>query len=366
MVDIIRTPKGVKKYGAPIGTPIVAGKAVKKGRTALARLESAKSGDKPKKFAANPEHTKRLAGLRKAQSKAETAAEVVGKAAPEPKVPKPKGRSEAEYLAHRQKLEEIIDAKFKTESTHKLFAKKHVDAAGNETLIWDADRAEIHKEIIDEMWKAQNADNVPNQGRGIIAGGLGGAGKSTVLKKFAGVDQSQFITANPDDVKEVMAARGLTPKIEGLAPMETAALVHEESSHIAMQLAMKAQAMKKNMIWDITMASGQSTLDRLVQFRDNGYTELEAVFVDIPVEKSVERALGRYRSGMDRHLAGEGMGGRYVPPKIIRENTTRSGNNSMNRDTFEGIKQNFQSWGVWDNSIDGREPVKIAGKGRWA
>ena len=38
-----------------------------------------------------------------------------------------------------------------------------------------------------------------------MAGGLGGAGKSTVLEKYAGIDRSKYLTINPDDIKEEMA-----------------------------------------------------------------------------------------------------------------------------------------------------------------
>ena len=72
---------------------------------------------------------------------------------------------------------------------------------------------------------------------------------------FADIDRSQYLTINPDNIKEELAKRDLIPKVEGLSPMEASDLVHEESSHIAKQLAMRAQADGKNVIWDITMSS---------------------------------------------------------------------------------------------------------------
>jgi len=45
--------------------------------------------------------------------------------------------------------------------------------------------------------------------------------------------------------------------------LEASDLVHEESSHIAKQLALRAMPEGKNVIWDITMASRESTERRI-------------------------------------------------------------------------------------------------------
>ncbi len=82
-------------------------------------------------------------------------------------------------------------------------------------------------------------------GRAIIAGGLSGAGKSTVLDHYAGIDRSQYLTINPDDIKEKMADRGLIPQVDGLSPMEASDLVHEESSYIARRLALSGSGRRE-------------------------------------------------------------------------------------------------------------------------
>lgn len=374
----VRTPAGAKRFKQPIDSEVVVdGPGIPKGRTALARLTNIQNGQpsvpRPASGATASDKIKKLTKIRDARKAAESKAASKGasKGKNNPYVPKKGSVAEApeleplnneQYQVHAQKIEDEVGKRFKTESTHKLYAEKRVDDDGEEYLEWDADRAKIHKEIVNEMWNAQNGDRVPNEGKGLIAGGLGGAGKSTTLAKHAGVDTRDYITANPDDVKEVMAKRGMTPEIDGLSPMETAALVHEESSHIAQMLADRAYAQKKNLIWDITMASPESTEARIKRMRDTGYTDVDAVFVDIPVETSVQRALARHRRGMEAHRSGKGEGGRYVPPSIIRENISDT-HSSKNRATFEGLKSQFNSWGVWDNS--GKAPEKVAGSGRW-
>jgi predicted kinase len=161
------------------------------------------------------------------------------------------------------------------------------------------------------------SNHVPSDHKAIIAGGLGGAGKSTVLGRFAGIDLSQYLIINPDNIKEEMARRSLIPRVEGLTPMEASDLVHEESSAIAKQLARKALADGKNVIWDITMSSRTTTERRISDLRAAGYT-VDGLFVDIPVETSVRRADSRHREGEDDYRAGKGLGGRYVPPEVIR------------------------------------------------
>lgn len=221
---------------------------------------------------------------------------------------------------------------------------------------WTFERSLIHQEIVDELYA--KANGVPNDRKAVIAGGLGGAGKSTVLSKYAGIDLSQYLVVNPDDIKEVLARRGLVPKVDGLSPMEASNLVHEESSHVAKQLAARALADGKNMIWDITMASRASTEGRIDSLRAAGYTHIEGVFVDIPVETSVERAGERHRRGHEDFRNSRGYGGRYVPPDVIRENRDAEWG-SKNRRTFEELKDRFDGWKIYDNSMHGARPRRI-------
>lgn len=260
---------------------------------------------------------------------------------------------DAEYQAHTQNIEKEISAAMKEgKATDKQFA---VDINSG---IWEDQRTELHRKIADEMWEAAAA-NIPNEGKAMISGGLGGAGKSTVLK-IAGPDiASQYFTVNSDDVKEHIANNypDMIPEAGGLSPLERVALIHEESSHIADILAARAYREKKNMVWDITMASQRSVQKRIDDLRANGYDDVKAVFVDIDVETSVTRALARHRRGMEDFRNGKGQGGRYVPPHIIRLNKSDS-SSSANRETFDSLKDQFDSWQVFNNNIEGRAPVR--------
>jgi predicted ABC-type ATPase len=220
---------------------------------------------------------------------------------------------------------------------------------------WTWERNRIQGQFVADLY--DQAKDVPCDGLAIIAGGLGGAGKSTVLEKHIGIDLSQYLVINPDKIKEEMARRGLVPEVAGLSPMEASELVHEEASHIAKRLALRATADHKNVIWDITMSSQKSTAERIDNLQSVGYS-VDAIFVDIPVEVSIRRADSRHREDEDKYRAGDGLGGRYVAPEIILAQADPDWG-SQNRKTFEAVSHRFEHWSRYDNSVDGRPPVLV-------
>lgn len=104
-----------------------------------------------------------------------------------------------------------------------IYAKKSENG-----FIFDMFRKLEHEEIISDFIESNK--NVPCEGIAIIAGGPGGAGKSTVIRDFANIQEDQFATINADDIKETMAQKNMIPNIPGLTPMEASPLVHEEAS----------------------------------------------------------------------------------------------------------------------------------------
>ena len=235
-------------------------------------------------------------------------------------------------------------------------ASDHTHTTDPDRQQWTVERDRIHGEIVRDLYSG--ASEVPCEYRAIIAGGLGGAGKSTVLSGQLGVDQSQYLTINPDDIKEELARRGLVPEVEGLSPMEASDLVHEESSVIAKQLAHRAQRDGKNLIWDITMSSQESTQARIDDLRSAGYNPIDAIFVDIPIDTSIRRTQARHREGHDKWLAGEGLGGRFVPAEVILRQADQEWG-SKNKKIFESSKASVNNWVMLDNSADGRRAVVV-------
>jgi predicted kinase len=227
--------------------------------------------------------------------------------------------------------------------------------------IWTPERLERQEQVVNDSYAA--AANVPCEGKAIMAGGLPGSGKTTVLTEQARIDLASYLMINPDKIIEVMAERGMVPDLAGLTPMEASDLVHEESSLIAQRLAMRAHADGKNVIWDITMSSLESTEKRIDDLREFGYSRVEAIFVDIPVATSIQRADARHREDHDSYRAGEGLGGRYIAPEIIRAQADPDWG-SLNRRTFEQVKPKVDAWRQYDNSVRGRAAQLVDSGGR--
>jgi predicted ABC-type ATPase len=221
--------------------------------------------------------------------------------------------------------------------------------------IWSSDRTLLHHSLLEEVYS--KAADVPCDHKAIVAGGLSGAGKTTVLANHPEIDRSNYLTINPDDIKEEMAQHGMIPEVEGLSPMEASELVHEESSYLARQLALRAQADGKNLIWDITMSDKAKTEQRITELRESGYTRVDALFVQISIETSLRRTEARYWEDQDKWFEGEGLGGRLIPPEVIlRQADDEWG--SGNRKTFEAIKEIVDSWEIHDNSTDD-QPARL-------
>lgn len=259
--------------------------------------------------------------------------------------------TDAEYAEHVTKVRELLD---KARAEGLATESRYVTDPDSET--WARERRVGHDAIIADLYHA--ARDVPCEGRALLAGGLPGAGKTTILERHAGVDRSQYLTINPDDIKQEMAKRGMVPEVAGLTPMEASELVHEESSHIAKQLALRAMPDGKNVIWDITMSSQESTENRIYDLRRFGYLRVDAIFVDIPPETSIRRTEARHRDDHERYRAGQGLGGRFIAPEIVRSQADPHWG-SCNRRTFEHVKPRLNVWARYDNSVDGGTPQLV-------
>lgn len=227
------------------------------------------------------------------------------------------------------------------------------------------------KQILDE-----NKD-VPLERKAWIMGGLGGAGKTSLLSagaagtsneknlitmpdgRLAGAEEvfglraeqgtgrdvsariTNAVNVNADDITERMAAAGMLPEVDHLAPMELSYLAHEEASQISHELADRAIAEGRNMVWDVTLGSRNSGAERIAQLKEQGYS-VTGVFVDVSVETSVGAALDRYQRGYDDWQAGKGQGGRYVPPSLIEQGRDGQEAFSKNRLAFDSLVKDGQ------------------------
>lgn len=221
---------------------------------------------------------------------------------------------------------------------------------------WEPERVRQQNALLEDYWLRHHGDDMPREGKAIIAGGVSGAGKTTVLERQPAIQDERYFVVNPDDMKEAMAARAMIPAIPALSPMEASANAHEEASMLAKRLAERAYRQRTNVIWDITMSSDTSVPDRLAAMREAGYGQIDAVFVDTDLETARVRVMQRWRRGQERYWAGEGLGGRYVPDGFIdMSKPDNPGFSSRNQEIFYRFRDEFSSTVEYDNS--GLEPV---------
>jgi len=258
-------------------------------------------------------------------------------------------------LTDGEHAERVADVKARLEKARAAgLSTDRLHTIDPEREVWSKERRSEHDAIVEELYA--RASSVPCERKAIMAGGLPGAGKTTVLTEHAHIDRSRYLMINPDLIKEELARRNLIPQVDDLSPMEASDLVHEESSHLAKRLARRAEAAGKNLIWDVTMSSVASTERRVESLRGAGYVEVEAIFVDIPIEVSIRRADSRHREDHDEFRAGRGIGGRLIPGETILDHADAQWG-SQNRKCFEQLKSRFDCWSIYDNSVDGRAPV---------
>ena len=219
---------------------------------------------------------------------------------------------------------------------------------------WSRAREQQQQQIIDHFL---NQPGVKADRKLLVIGGLPGAGKTTTINSAAGqaalgIDLSEYVTVNADEVKAEMIARGMVPDYPGLTPDEAATLFHAESFEVAHSLMRQAAKQGKNFAYDTSLKSSSQ-----VSFATGAASrqqpppyEVTMLFVDVPVAVAKQRA-------RDRYLAGE----RYMPLGLIDRMKARSSRFSSGpSEQFEATKRQADRWVVFDNS--GATPV-LTGQG---
>ena len=251
------------------------------------------------------------------------------------------GGVEKDYAKHLGKVQRVYNDLDEYERMRDRYdtTKTMKDRNGN----WTPERQALHKRILDEFDAKHR--NVPSNGEVIITGGLGGAGKTTILKKeadrlgiqFEGDDATSHATVNPDDFKEIMFRHGGIPDVPGFTPAEASTFVHAEAKELSDRATERLMARNANVIYDFTMSSEKSTASRVGPFLDQGY-KVSAVFVDVSVDHARDAAEARHKRGFEKFQEGtDRFGGRFVPGYAYEEATPPKGSayRSTNRYVFE-------------------------------
>lgn len=244
------------------------------------------------------------------------------------------------------------------------------DSDGN----WSDEAWEYFLDVVDtEVAKVEAAEvPVPKERRAVMLGGLPGAGKTTaeridVLRPAGLGDSSQWVVVNSDDFKALMVERGDVPNIDGLAPMEEAALIHAQSSEMAHMFGRVMMARGYNVIMDTTMGGMPRPGDVSAPEQDvralkaHGYS-IDSIFVDVTVPVAMKRQKSRQLGGLNMLRRGVSTaGGRTVPGEASKGSLT--GKNSQNADNFDKMVASglLDRWMVIDNST--KPVVAVLGAG---
>lgn len=212
--------------------------------------------------------------------------------------------------------------------------------------------------MVNEEIKAALDRGVPAERKMTILGGVSGSGKSSA-RRTAGLTDDKYVTIDPDEFKQRLIGGGYVETMPGLTPFESAHLVHEESSVLADMLMREATKRGLNIVVDSTMRTPDGALARMALAKDQGYS-IDGLFVDISVGKARASSKQRWRGGVERFAAGQGIGGRPVPGHVLDGFAPK--NPEQFRSSSAEVFHTFASEGWFDSAtwIDNEDGFTLA------
>jgi len=188
-------------------------------------------------------------------------------------------------------------------------------------------RRELRQELRGRYLARQ--PNVVMEGEAaLLTAGVPGAGKSRAVERLGVVDEG-WRRLDADVVKdyllEYLVGGGRHDDLLGelladgypIMPAELATLVHEESVVFLDQLRAQCRSRGENVVIGGTLSwppAGERVLGELVR---RGYREVRIVDVEVASGVAHEQALNRWWRGRQERIAGQGLGGRFVPAEAI-------------------------------------------------
>lgn len=210
---------------------------------------------------------------------------------------------------------------------------------------WQADRQEMHKELIAGI--IGTATPVPEGVKpiGFIAGGGSAAGKSSILKSGLVQLPESLVWVDSDEIKgklpEYAEMVGTGDKVQ---LNKAAAFAHEESSYLSKKVLSQSIGGRMNTLLDGTGNNRYESLKRKVDKMREGGMEVQAQYVTVDTDEAVRRSMERAAKT-----------GREVPESMIRK-THKGVSAVLPRAAKEGL---FDKWQLWDTGTGG-EPLMVA------
>ena len=266
---------------------------------------------------------------------------------------KKKGLTQSEALKqlseHRAKLAQAgPDTRtlnfIKTGETLELdrFGKKIIGKDGKPKVIdvgyYPRDRAILHNRIARSI--TQQGKIADGSADLLMTGGYPGSGKSTMLDGAFPGWQKKYVHLDSDHIKGLLAA------FDDTSITWNAAQYHEEADDIIKMIFQKSFNENRHLLFDGTMKSSGKMIKVIDRFHGVGGYNPYIAFSDLPMEKTIERAILRATGP-------SGATGRFVEPGYI---TTHLGKNIK---TYEELKSYFSDiikYTKYDNDVPFNTP----------
>lgn len=204
------------------------------------------------------------------------------------------------------------------------------------------ERQKVHDDLVAAALEGKPSVPEGEQPTIIFTGGFPGAGKSSMMQNPEYKDRiGDYVHVDSDGFKAGLA------KADGIDKVTwQAQYYHQETYDVISRVFQGATEARNNIVFDGTMNSTKKVMQIAQEFKDRGY-RIEIAFADLPMRKSMERALGRF--------AGEG--GRLVDPAYIASNDGR------NIATLNQMKGMADSWRHWNTDVPYGQLAELVGEG---
>jgi predicted ABC-type ATPase len=194
------------------------------------------------------------------------------------------------------------------------------------------ERAALHQKVMDHFTKHVAPVPEGKQPQAVLMMGAPASGKSSMTR---GMDLGDFVRVDADGVKEqIPEYHAAINHPEGSA-RNAAAMVHEESSHLAKKVRDHAIESRKNLLFDGIGNNAANYKKMIADLKSKGY-HVTVMMSDLDSETGMARAKARAEKT-----------GRWVPESFIREAYERI---PKNFETIAADADNFQLFDNRENS----------------
>ncbi len=239
------------------------------------------------------------------------------------------------------------------------------------------EREQLHDRLLAEAREV--AGPVERGHQALVLAGPPGAGKGVMRREVLAEQHARFLVADADEFKKALlveairdgsyeswikppAVLELEARGERFYPMEMAALVHEESSRLAVAFRREAIARGDDIVIDTVLGDPRSAVQLGRDLEAADY-DIWVIHVGVPPELSAQQVRSRWAEGYREALAGrDPLGGRVVESEVLRRATQEHGGELVTRVSAWELTSQVQAVSVFrDHWTPARsEPRQLA------